>query len=297
MPEDGPQFYNVILPLPAALDEARVLATAPDLTETALAFSAMREGNNHKAGWVLTWLFDASPDENLIRAALGAANGWRIEAAPRVSWLEHSYRQFQPFAVGPFFIYGSHCEDAPPPNMLPLQIDAATAFGSGEHGTTAGCLLALARLKEQGFAPHLFPGGILDMGCGSGILAIAAARLWAGTVIAVDIDGEAVVVTGRHAEMNNVADRIAASAGDGFASPEARGPFALVIANILAGPLVAMAPDLVRATAPGGAFILSGMLAEQAEEVAAAYRALGCTLAESFPRGDWDAQLWRRGSG
>ena len=289
MPDDSPQFYNVILPLPAALDEARAIGTAPELTEGALAFSAMRQGNNHKAGWILTWLFDAPPDEDIVRAALGK-DGWRIEAAPRVNWLEHSYRQFQPFSVGPFFIYGSHYTDAPPVGALPLQIDAATAFGSGEHGTTAGCLLALGRLKEQGFAP----AGILDMGCGSGILAIAAARLWRENVTAIDIDAEAVIVTERHAEMNGVTHRIAASAGDGFAAPEARGPFGLVIANILAGPLVAMAPDLVRATAPGGAFILSGMLAEQAEDVAAAYHALGCTLAESFPRGDWDAQLWRR---
>ena len=295
---DTPDLYNVLLSLPARFEDGRVALFAPELGEQALAFTAMRVGRSHRADWILTWLFDGAPDRDAIRTAMkaGAAaldyvlspGAWRIEKVSDVNWLEQCYQQFQPFTVGPFFIYGSHHEGAPPADLLPLQIDAATAFGSGEHGTTAGCLRALALLKDQGFVP----GSVLDMGTGSGILAVAAARLWASPIVAVDIDPESVIVCDRHAAMNGVADRIACSAGEGFAAVQET--FDLVIANILAGPLINMARDLVGHVAPNGVFILSGMLTEQAAEVAVAYTARGCVLEKTFTQEPWDAQLWRR---
>jgi ribosomal protein L11 methylase PrmA len=102
---------------------------------------------------VVTWLWDGPPDETEIAQALGGSD-WRVEKVADVNWLEHSYKQFAPFSVGEFFIYGSHYEGAPPPGRIPLLIDAATAFGSGEHGTTAGCLRALLVLQDEGFKPR-----------------------------------------------------------------------------------------------------------------------------------------------
>ena len=286
---NDPDYYQLTLLLPATVGDSDATATAPALSEAALAFTAMRDGGQ-TGPWRLSWLFDGPPDEAFVRDALGDT-GWTIEPVANVNWLAESYRQFPAFTVGPFFIYGSHHTDAPPVGLLPLQIDAATAFGSGEHGTTAGCLLALAGLREGGFAP----ARILDLGCGSGILAIAAARLWPDTpVAATDIDEEAAVVSTRHIEMNDVASQITADQGDGFAAPGAKGSFDLVIANILAGPLIGMAENLVAAVTPGGCFILSGLLTEQSAEVSAAYQAQSAELLESFTRDGWVAQLWRR---
>ena len=173
-----------------------------------------------------------------------------------------------------------------------LQIDAATAFGSGEHGTTAGCLEALAFLENDGFEFR----NILDMGTGSGILAVAAHRLWPkASNLAVDIEEESVIVTRRHAAMNGI-DSIIAVHGDGFATPEVqqKNPFDLVIANILAGPLVAMAGDMTSVTKAGGFILLSGMLEDQAASVQPAYEACKCRLYRRFDLKGWSSLLLQK---
>lgn len=278
-------LYNIILSLPASLDEGRVASLAPELGERALATSAIREGNVHTADWIVTWLMDGEPDQGELMALLPGLP-WYVEKVADVNWLAHSYRQFQPFSIGAFFIYGSHYDGALPPDKMPLQIDAATAFGSGEHGTTAGCLRALLSLKGEGFAPRT----VLDMGTGSGILAIAARRLWDVPVLATDIDEESVIVAARHAQMNGI-DDMTCLAGDGFAVPQVRdgAPYDLIIANILAGPLIAMAADLCAVLR--GKVVLSGMLEEQADEVRSAYEARGCRLVSAFPQAPWTTLL------
>lgn len=284
-----PDLYNIIVSLPAALDDGAVGHFAPALDERALAVSAMRAGNVHTADWVVTWLVDGAPDEAELAGIFGA-DKWRVEKVADVNWLAHSYKQFEPFTVGEFFIHGSHYEGQPPPGSIPLQIDAATAFGSGEHGTTAGCLRAMLALQEAGIHPRR----ILDMGTGSGILAVAAAKLWSVPVLAVDIDPESVIVAARHAAANGTGTAITAVQGDGFAAPAVaeRGLYDLILANILAGPLIVMAPDLAEYMAPGGHFILSGLLDEQEDDVAGAYRGFG-TLVASYVQEHWVAQLWR----
>jgi ribosomal protein L11 methyltransferase len=281
-----PALYNIIVSLPAALDDSAVSNFASALNDRALAVSTIRKGNKHTADWVITWLVDGKPDDGEIAGILGGAD-WRIEAVADVNWLEHSYQQFKPFSVDEFFIYGSHYDGAPPPDKIPLQIDAATAFGSGEHGTTAGCLRALLVLRDDGWKPR----NILDMGAGSGILAIAAAKLWFCRVLAVDIEEESVIVSARHAAMNGVSDRIDCVQGDGFAPPSVseKKPFDLVLANILAGPLITMASDLCAVT--GKYIILSGMLDEQAAEVQAAYEKRGCRAVRQFSQEGWTALL------
>ncbi len=269
-------LYNIKLSLPADLDDDRVGSLSMCLEDRALATSMMRASNNHKGPWTITWLVAQKPLDNDL-AALAAVtktkkDQWRIEQIPDTDWLARSYHGFQPFSVGCFFIHGSHYEATVPADKLALKIDAATAFGSGEHGTTKGCLLALfdLRCRNYEFA------NILDMGTGSGILAIAAAMMWPkAAVTGADIDPESVRVAAHYAAENSVKAHFIP--GDGFTARDvkARAPYDLIIANILAGPLKEMAASLCAALAPFGKAVLSGLLPEQAEEVVAAYKKCG----------------------
>lgn len=218
---------------------------------------------------------------------------FKIEKLEDRDWLAESYRALPPFTVGSFFIYGSHYKDAAPEGLIPLLIEAATAFGSGEHGTTSRCLLAIEHVRKSGAQLR----NILDMGCGSGILAAAAARLWPDLpVFAADNDPECVAVTKRHLQENGIKNvRAFQSEGYEAQSPVWNdAPYDLVIANILARPLIEMAADQSRALATKGHLILSGMLQEQADRVMDAYAAHGLRLVERFPGEEWMTLLLQK---
>ncbi len=289
--------------MPADLDDARVGSFISALEDSALAACALRENNKHTGAWVITWIVDSKPDHAALAQSLPAHVAeilpldkgiWEIEDVPDINWLEHSYRQFQPFNVGSFFIYGSHHKDPPPAGLISLQIDAATAFGSGEHGTTAGCLRALLQLAGENVAPR----AILDMGTGSGILAIAAAKLWPCPVLAVDMDAEAVRVGAHHAAINGVSARIACHEGSDFDTDviKARRPFDLILANILKEPLITLAPGLADALSSGGHAILSGLLVEQESEILECYAGEGLNKQARFEADGWVALLLRKSS-
>lgn len=286
--------YSITVTLPAGLDEDQAGRFAEALADLAASTSLLRTGDPFRGPWRVQWFSEEMPqqDDIIARLALaGSVNGIEasppvFEALPDVNWLEQSYRQFPPFTVGPFYVHGSHTTDPAPAGSIDLQIDAATAFGSGEHGTTAGCLLLLDQLKREGFAP----GAVLDMGCGSGILSIAAKKLWDVPVLAVDIDPESVRVTNNHCAANNVT--LTAMAGDGFAVVE--GTYDLIIANILPVPLKAMVGDAVGCVNAGGFIILSGMLLDQAEDVLRTYETLGVRLQTRLDRGEWTALLLKK---
>ncbi len=267
----------------------------------ASSHSSMRENQKKDAPWILSWIMEdqCTETELTTRLALKAKlenihdfdcsnDDWIIEPIPDKNWLEESYKQFPPFIVDSFFIYGSHYDGDTPDDKIGLQIDAATAFGSGEHGTTKGCLLALQELKDQG----LCPWNVLDMGCGSGILAIAAWKLWKTPVLGVDIEDEAINVTARHCNANGVkigSASLSCGQGDGFAatSVQNRKPFDLIIANILAGPLKDMAGDMKTVLDENGFVILSGMLNEQADDVLKSYEDLGLKLKQRYDLDEW----------
>ena len=199
-----------------------------------------------------------------------------IEALPDTDWVAESQKALPAIQVGPFYIHGTHVTAAPPKSSIPLRIDANAAFGTGRHESTRGCLLALAALAEERQVARA-----LDMGCGSGILAIAiaklwGAKLWGGSVLAVDSDADAVRVAMENARLNGEADQIEAWQGEGYRCTEVgrRGPYDLIVENILADAICAMAPDLMRHLAPGGVAVLSGLLLEQAAEVLAAHAPL-----------------------
>lgn len=216
------------------------------------------------------------------------------ERLPEQDWLLHVHQNFPPVTVGRFFIYGSHYTGAKPADKTALLIDAATAFGSGEHETTRGCLMGLEALCDKGFSP----ARVLDMGCGSGILAIAACKLWpASLALGIDIDPESVVVTHRHASVNGVSAQVMAEAGDGYAAPRtaAMAPYDLIFANILAGPVIEMAPDAAKMLDAGGYLIVSGLLNRQRDDVVAAHLAQGLTLADDRRLNDWHALVFNKG--
>lgn len=218
-----------------------------------------------------------------------------IEEIKDENWLEKAYSEHAPFSVGPFYIYGSHVVDPAPAGQIGLLIDAVTAFGSGDHGTTKGCLEALVAMKEQGACPE----NILDMGTGSGILGIASYKLWQTSVTAIDIEEESIRVACKYRDLNHVPDDKAGmicAAGDGFHTEivKQRAPFDLVMANILAGPLIEMAADLVAVLQKPGHVILSGMLTTQADGVQAAYTALGLSLKTRTDIGKWSTLVLTR---
>jgi ribosomal protein L11 methyltransferase len=192
---------------------------------------------------------------------------WSWEELPEVDWVAENQRSFQPFAVGPFWVHPSHVASGMPAGLLPLRIDAGLAFGTGTHATTRGCLEMLATLDP---VETVNP---VDVGCGSGILAIAMARLWQRPVLGGDSDREAVAVAHDNAVLNGVASlcRFHESTGLDAAALAAAAPYDLIVANILAGPLVELSRSFSAAVRPGGRVLLSGLLVEQAEDLLAAY--------------------------
>ena len=299
-------MYKLILDLPAWMSELEVALIGEALADLSVAQSAMRANNNHQADWSLQWFLEERIDDAQVHSRVSVALSahdiqlddfsFRYEQVEQdVNWLEECYRQFPPFSVGPFFIYGSHFQEGVPEGQTGLQIDAATAFGSGEHGTTKGCLQAMLELKAAGHCPW----NILDMGTGSGILAIAAWKLWEAPVLAVDNDEEAVRVADKHRDINGVPSGVGqmlSAYGDGFKTDivKEKKPYELVIANILASALVEMTDELVDVMDEKGFVILSGILNEQAQKVIKVYETAGLELSKTYVVGDWTSLVMQK---
>jgi ribosomal protein L11 methyltransferase len=234
-------------------------------------------------------LVDAALDLRLTLAATAAGGKIldliELPVAER-DWLAENRRAFPPQRIGRFFIHGSHWRDKPPAGSIAIEIDAATAFGTGEHPSTRGCLVAFDRLAKARRFRHP-----RDIGTGSGILAIAAAKALRRRVAASDIDPVSVRVARHHARRNGMAASVRADAASG--AGRSRG-HDLVFANILARPLVLMARDLARVTAPGGTVILSGLLRRQEAGVLAAYRRQLLALAGRVVIDGWSTLILRR---
>jgi ribosomal protein L11 methyltransferase len=208
----------------------------------------------------------------------------KIEQLQQADWLAQVAREFPPLSIGRFFVHGSHVEELPNSSIIPIQVDAGAAFGSGEHGTTRCCLEALEWLaKSRKFHK------VLDMGTGSGILAIAAAKLWKTDILAVDLDPVSVRVTDENTKTNRVSKFIKTGVSDGYSAMQVKraAPYDLIISNILARPLIAFAPHLKRNLAPGGVAILSGLLVSQEKQVLAAHRTHGLYLKKKFVYQGW----------
>ena len=241
--------------------------------------------------WEVGGYFTETPDLAglALLEALHGAKPFTISELPETDWVAEVKRELSPVEAGRFFVYGSHDADKVPADALPLLIEAAMAFGTGHHGTTLGCLRALDRLADAGFHARK----AVDIGCGTAVLAMAAARLWPETVMASDIDEVAVEVAEANVRANGLDGRVSCVEAAGFDHPAlmARAPFDLIFANILKGPLIALAGDMAQALQPGGKAILSGILNEQADEVIAHYARTGINLVSRDEIGDWTTLL------
>ncbi|MEP0962561.1 MAG: 50S ribosomal protein L11 methyltransferase [Roseobacter sp.] len=237
--------------------------------------------------WEVGGYFTEKPDETallILTTALGA-NPFVVSEVPDIDWVAHVRRELAPVEAGRFFVYGSHDADKVPQGCEPLLIEAAMAFGTGHHGTTLGCLRALDRIASAGFVGQQ----VADIGCGTAVLAMAAARIWPNQVLASDIDQVAVDVARSNLAANGLSARVSCveAAGFGHAELDAAAPFDLVFANILKGPLIALAPDMAKQVRAQGFVILSGLLNEQADEVISVYAQSGFNLEHREEIVDW----------
>lgn len=218
--------------------------------------------------------------------ALAGAGKFASEELPDIDWVTHSLEGLKPVRAGRFFVHGSHDRDKIQPGDIAIEIDAGQAFGTGHHGTTAGCLEMIEAIVES---EH--PTNALDLGTGSAVLAIAIAKLAPIPILATDIDPIAVTVAAENAMKNGVAEHIVTATAEGFDHPIFRSytPFDLIVANILANPLMELAPSIKAHLAPGGSIVLSGILDSQHDAVLAAYQAQGLTHQKTLHRESWVA--------
>lgn len=244
--------------------------------------------------WEVGAYFTEEPDAAslaLLEAAFGI-KPFAVSELPETDWVAHVKRELVPVQAGRFFVYGSHDADQVPEDCEPLLIEAAMAFGTGHHGTTLGCLKALDRLAGEGFVGQ----NVADIGCGTAVLGMAAARIWPNPVLASDIDEVAVDVAVANVKANDLEGRVICleAAGFGHADLKAKAPYDLVFANILKAPLVALAPDMGQNIAPQGYAILSGILNEQADEVVEAYGENGFAVHTREEIGEWTTLTLQR---
>jgi ribosomal protein L11 methyltransferase len=214
------------------------------------------------------------------------ARPFAVSEVPDIDWVAKVRRELSPVEAGRFFVYGSHDRHLLPPDRIGLEIEATVAFGTGHHGTTLGCLRALDRLLEAGGRPS----NVADIGCGTAVLAMAAAStLPDARVLASDIDAVAVEVALVNVAVNGLAGRVQCLEAAGFDHTDiaACAPFDLVFANILKGPLIELAPSMAAHVMPGGVVILSGLLVVQAEAIIDAYRFAGFNLSTQDDIGEW----------
>lgn len=237
--------------------------------------------------WEVGGYFVERPDEIglALLAKVHNAKPFAVSELPETDWVAKVRRELAPVRAGRFFLYGSHDADKVPVDVVPLAIDAAMAFGTGHHGTTQGCLMALDTLANAGFVGK----NVADIGCGTAVLAMAAARIWPNTVLASDIDEVATDTAKANLAFNELENRVKVLTCAGFDHPDLRGkaPFDLILANILKAPLIALARDMGMSIGSGGYCILSGILNEQADDVVAAYFAEGFSELDRLKIGEW----------
>jgi len=255
----------------------------------ALSWSLFEEGNEAR----LDVLFGTMPDIDAFRAACGLSENIPVEFGPmpEEDWVRLSLEGLKPVEAGRFTLYGAHDREAVAPGQTGIEIEAGPAFGTGHHGTTRGCLMAFSEMLDKGERPKT----VFDLGCGTAVLAIAAAKVLPDAdVLASDIDPEAVEESAENCRKNATPD-IDCFVAEGLDHATIAGrEFELIFANILAGPLVDLAPGIAKALAPGGKVILSGLLTEQEARVREAYTDAGLAVTRREPIEGWETLIATR---
>ena len=287
MSEDAVQ---IIARGPRAAAESAAAALDADPVLEGATYSILEEDEDHDV-----WRIDAFPttseETDALKARLAAQPGLGVTVEPLADadWLAMSLSGLPPVRAGRFFVYGAHDRGQVPPNAVALRIEAGAAFGTGHHGTTVGCLQAWNDLiKARRFDK------VLDVGAGTGVLAIAAARTGARLARGTDIDAPSVRIARENAELNGARAEFVHASGLGHQRVRSAAPYDLVFANILAPPLVALAQDIRGALRPGGVAILSGLLRTQERRVLAAYRSRGFRLLRRIHRDAWATLVLER---
>ncbi len=282
--------FQIIARGPRAIAETAAVAIDEHALLEGVTYSILEEDEDREI-----WRIDAFPTTNeeaaALREVLGGYEGLTTstEVLADADWLAMALSGLPPVRAGRFFIYGAHDRGLAPVNAVNLRIEAGAAFGTGHHGTTVGCLLAYdALLKQRRFAR------VLDVGAGTGVLAIAAAKTGSPVAVGTDIDRPSVRISRENAILNQAKARFVHASGLGHRLVRAQAPYDLVFANILAAPLVMLAQDIKGALRPGGTAILSGLLRSQARRVLAAYRSRGFVLVRRLNRDAWTTLVIRR---
>jgi ribosomal protein L11 methyltransferase len=270
---------SVTLPKTEAADAAAVLELAPPAPQAVLV-----EEEPFGRNATVEALYAQMPDGDLLSRLLGREI--YIALLPDTDWIKLSQEGLPPVRAGRFFVYGAHDAGEVPPGVIPIRIEAGMAFGTGHHETTTLCLALMSELAKKRKFSH-----VLDLGCGTGLLAIGAAKLWRKRVRASDIDPVAVNVARENAIANDASPLVQTILADGLANPAlaAGAPYDLIVANILAGPLTRLAPGIAAALARGGVLILSGLLHWQENLVLSFYRPHGLVLRQRHRDGPWSA--------
>jgi ribosomal protein L11 methyltransferase len=292
-------------PLPAATAVARLSTDQAAARRIGDALAEIFDGETVAAStfeepdgrWSLAVHFRDQPDEDAVRALVEAAAGVQaaqslaFETLAPTDWVRKSLAGLTPVDAGRFVVHGAHDRDRVRANRIGIEIEAALAFGTGHHGTTRGCLLALDRIAKGRRARR-----VLDVGTGTGVLAIAAAKALRRPVLASDIDARSVAIARDNARLNHASAHveIVHAAGLGRRRFVTRGPYALIFANILLEPLQRLATPMARLVAPNGRVVLSGLLAGQAGAAVAAYRARGLVLERRIRLEGWATLVLRR---
>jgi ribosomal protein L11 methyltransferase len=276
-------------------DAANGLAEAIEKMEPEPTGVGVFEIEDDSGLWEVGAYFLEQPNVAVLELLAMAFNAkpFALSELPEIDWVAKVRRELSPVEAGRFFVYGSHDADKVPADKIALQIEATVAFGTGHHGTTLGCLRAFDRLFEAGFRP----AKVADIGCGTAVLAMAAAAVLPDAlVIASDIDEVAVDVAEANVAINHMEGRIECLEAAGFQHPRLAeaAPYDLVFANILKGPLVELAPAMAAHVAPAGLIILSGLLVVQADSITDAYVAAGFTPQAREDLGEWSALVLRR---
>ncbi len=286
--------YSALTTLPGE-EAAQSLASAMERMTPEPTGVGVFEIEDGSGLWEVGAYFLEAPDEVMLEVLATAfgAKPFALSELPEVDWVAHVRRELSPVDAGRFFVFGSHDADKVPPGRVPLQIEATVAFGTGHHGTTLGCLLAFDRLLTDGWRP----ARVADIGCGTAVLAMAAAStLPDALVIASDIDRVAVDVAEANVAINNLQGRVECleAAGLDHGRIRAAAPYDLIFANILKGPLIELAPAIATHLATGGRAILSGLLAAQADSVTAAYVEAGLCQQSRDDIGEWSTLVLQK---
>ena len=278
--------YSALTTL-ACRDAAGALGEAMERLDPAPIGVGVSEVEDGSGCWEVGGYFDAAPDVAglALLAAIHGAADFAVSRLDARDWVAQVRRELHPVEAGRFTVHGGHDAHRIGPHRIGLRIEAAMAFGTGHHGTTRGCLILADRLIRRGLRPRQ----VADLGCGTGVLAMAAAKAWRVPVVATDIDPVAVATATENVRSNGTGPWVRTGCAAGVRHELYRGgtPFDLIFANILAGPLKRLAPDIARHLAPGGQAILSGLLSRQCAGVEAVLRGHRLVCKDRVRLGDW----------